>query len=127
MTDFRSIHREAWFWIASVLLVFVIIAGFVVYPFAPLSSLAIVAALIRGALLCICLAAGFMIPMPYGQRAGLVGASVGMVMTTQSLLNPNTPWEAWASIVAGGGWLIFMMSMFGPRVWRKVAGFGGRA
>ena len=125
MTDLRSIHREAWFWVASALLIFVLITGFVIYPFAPLSSLAIAAAIIRGALLCLTLAAGFVIPMKYAERAGLVGASVGMMMTTQSLLNPDTPWEAWASIVAGGGWLMFMTSMFGPKVWRAISSWSG--
>ena len=124
MTENRKIHREAWFWLATALLVFVIVAGFVIYPFAPLTSLAMVAAAIRGALLCMTLAAGFLIPMPLPQRGGLVGASVGMFMTTQSLLNPDTPWEAWASIVAGGGWLLFTSSLFGPRVWQKIASLG---
>lgn len=124
MTETRKIHREAWFWMVFLALAFVIVAGFVVYPFAPLSALAIVAAMIRGALLCMTLAAGFLIQMPRMERAGLVGASVGMFMTTQSLLNPNTPWEAWASIIAGGGWLLFTSSLFGPRVWQKIAGLG---
>lgn len=127
MTENRKIHREAWFWLATALLVFVIVAGFVIYPFAPLTSLAMVAAAIRGALLCMTLAAGFLIPMPLPQRGGLVGASVGMFMTTQSLLNPDTPWEAWASIVAGGGWLLFTSSLFGPRVWQKIANIGSKS
>ena len=126
MIDLRSVHREAWFWLASLTVVGLFLAAFVVWPFAPMTTLAIAAAIIRGALLLLTGSAVFLVRLPYWQRAGLMGATVGMFMTTQSLLNPHTPWEAWASIIAGAGWLIFMISSVGPDIWRKIAEIGAK-
>lgn len=124
MIDLRKVHREAWFWLASLTVVGLFLAAFVVWPFAPMTTLAIAAAIIRGALLILTGSAVFFVRLPYWQRAGLMGATVGMFMTTQSLLNPHTPWEAWASIISGAGWLVFMAASFGPDMWRKIAEIG---
>lgn len=120
MTHLKDIHREAWFWIAGVAIVGVFLMTFMVWPFAPMSSLAIAAAIIRGALLTLTGFAVLAIHLPYWQRVGLAGATVGMFMTTQSLLNPHTPWEAWASIISGAGWLCFMTALFGQTMWEKI-------
>jgi phosphatidylglycerophosphate synthase len=122
----RKLHREAWFWLCGIVFVGLVIGGFVVWPFTPLTTLAIIAAIIRGGLVMMTGAAVLLLSkkLSYVQRAGLGGATVGMFMTTQSLLNPHTPWEAWASIVASGGWLLFTLSTFGPEIWKKLARIG---
>jgi len=124
----RHMHREAWFWIVSVFGLAAFLLVFICYPFAPLTGLAVVAAIIRGALLLLTGSAVFLLPdrLTYWQRAGLMGATVGMFMTTQSLLSPHTPWEAWASIIAGGGWLGFVASSFGPEIWQRISHIGAR-
>lgn len=121
---FREIHREAWFWMAGVSGLALLVTAFVVWPFAPMSTLAVLAAVIRGALILFTGSAVFLMPLPYFQRAGLMLATVGMFMTTQSLLNPHTPWEAWASIISGAGWLAFVASSFGPDLWKRIAAIG---
>lgn len=121
MTRLRDLHREYWFWLAGVGVVGLFMLTFMVWPFAPMSSLAIVAAVIRGALLTLTGFAVLALRLPYWQRVGLGGATVGMFMTTQSLLNPHTPWEAWASIISGAGWLCFVAALFGPVMWERMA------
>lgn len=114
------IHREAWFWIAGTAIVGLFVMTFMIWPFAPMSQLALVAAIIRGALLTLTGFAVIALRLPYWQRVGLGGATVGMFMTTQSLLNPHTPWEAWASIISGAGWLCFVAALFGPSMWNRM-------
>lgn len=121
----RHLHREAWFWVASAAIAVTAVAAIVMWPFAPLTTLAIIAAVIRGALVMMTGSAVLLLKnLDYGQRAGLGGATAGMLLSTQSLLNPHTPWEAWATIVAGGGWLVFSISTFGPEIWHKLARLG---
>lgn len=116
-----NIHREAWILLGVSLAGSLFLIFFLVWPFEPLTSLAYAAAIIRGALLTLTGLAVFVVPLSYGKRAGLAGATVGMVMSTQSLLIPHTPWEGWASIVASGGWLIYALCEFGPIVWGAIA------
>lgn len=121
MTPLREWHRDAWFLIAALAIIAVFMATFTVWPFAPMSSLAVVAAMLRGALVVM---TGFAVVagnLSYLKRAGLSMASVGMFMTTQSLLNPHTPWEAWASVIAAGGWLTYVSAEFGPMMWSRIA------
>lgn len=121
MTRLREVHREYWFWLSVTAVVGLFMLTFMVWPFAPMSSLAIAAAVIRGALLTLTGFAVIALPMPYWERVGLGGATAGMFMTTQSLLNPHTPWEAWASIISGTGWLMFVAALFGPTMWKRIA------
>lgn len=116
-----ALHREAWILLVASLTAALFLTFFLVWPFEPLTSLAYAAAIIRGALLTLTGLAVAVVPMSYGKRAGLAGATVGMVMSTQSLLIPHTPWEGWASIVASGGWLIYALCEFGPIVWGSIA------
>lgn len=122
------LHREAWFWIVGVASLALFLSAFVIWPFAPMTALAVVAAIIRGGLLLFtgCAAVFLADRLTYFQRAGLMGATVGMFMTTQSLLNPATPWEAWASIVSGGGWLGYIAATFGPELWHKIVARWGK-
>lgn len=120
----REVHREAWILLGASLAALAFLAFFLIWPFQPMTSLAIAAAVIRGALLTLTGMAVAFIPMSYGKRAGLAGATVGMFMSTQSLLIPHTPWEGWASIIASGGWLIYALSTFGPDVWARIARVG---
>ncbi len=120
MTPLKDLHREAWFWIAGVAVIGLFMLTFMVWPFAPMSGLAIMAAIIRGALLTLTGFAVIAVDMSYLKRGGLAGATVGMFMTTQSLLNPHTPWEAWASIIAAGGWFVYISAEFGPAMWERM-------
>lgn len=123
----RDVHREAWILLGASSVALLFVAFFLIWPFEPLTSLAYAAAVIRGSLLTLTGIAAFSIPtLSYGKRAGLTGASVGMFMSTQSLLIPHTAWEGWASIVASGGWLIYALCEFGPLVWAKIASIGDR-
>lgn len=119
-----DLHREAWILLGASAAALLFLIFFLVWPFQPMTSLAIAAAVIRGALLTVTGAAVLLVPLSYGKRAGLAGATVGMVMSTQSLLIPHTPWEGWASIIASGGWLIYALSTFGPDVWSRMAKIG---
>jgi len=125
----KRLHREAWFWVAGLCALSLFLVVFVCYPFAPMTARAVRAAIIRDRLLLLTGSAVFLLPdrLTYFQRAGLMGATVGMFMTTQSLLNPHTPWEAWASIISGGGWLGFVASSFGPDLWNRIARMGEKA
>lgn len=120
----REIHREAWILIGASFVAVMFLTFFLIWPFEPMTSLAVAAAVIRGALLTLTGVSVFVIPMSYGKRAGLAGATVGMIMSTQSLLIPHTPWEGWASIIASGGWLLYAMSAFGHDIWSRIAHVG---
>lgn len=126
MTPLRKFHREALFILAASVLLLVVATAFVVWPFTPMTTLAIIAAVVRGGLLLLTGTAIVFVPMSYWQRFGLGAATAGMFMTTQSLLNPHTPWEAWASIVSGSGWLIYALASFGPTLWERIARIGDK-
>lgn len=120
----RDIHREAWILLGATVVGLAFLTFFLVWPFEPMTSLAVAAAVIRGALLTLTGASVLLVPLSYAKRAGLAGATVGMAMSTQSLLIPHTPWEGWASIVASGGWLIYALATFGPDVWARISKVG---
>lgn len=122
----RDVHREAWILMGAALVGLLFLSFFLIWPFEPMTSLAYAAAIIRGALLTLTGCAVFVVPLSYGKRAGLAGATVGMFMSTQSLLIPHTPWEGWASIIASGGWLIYALSEFGPIIWRSIERMGDK-
>lgn len=124
MTPLREFHREALFVLLATCLVCFSVAAFIIWPFTPMTTLAICAAVIRGSLLVLTGSAIVLVPMSYAQRVGLGAATAGMFMTTQSLLNPHTPWEAWASIISGAGWLVFFSASFGPALWERIAKVG---
>lgn len=120
----RKLHREAWFLLAGAAFVLAFMGAAVLWPFATLSHLAIVAAVIRGALI---LFMGSMVifmgdRLSYVERLGLGLAMGCMIMTTQSLLMPETPWDAWASVGSGLGFLIYFTAKAGPDMWSRIAG-----
>lgn len=128
MTRFKDLHREAWFYVALGLSVVVVLFLAATWPFPTLTTLAIVAAVIRGALILFmgAMVLGLSGPLSYAQRGGL-GLAIGcMIMTTQSLLIPHTPWEAWATIGSGAGFLTYFCATAGPTLWEKIARIGDK-
>lgn len=120
------LHREAWFFLFGLGLMVAFVAVAAVWPFPTMTTLAIAAAVIRGALI---LFMGSMVVfmskrLSYAQRGGLGLAMGCMIMTTQSLLVPHTPWEAWASIGSGLGFLIYFCATAGPDMWMRIARIG---
>ena len=106
---------------------FVGVAFFGLWPFAVASKLAVVAAIIRGALiLCVfSIAFGFASKASYAQRACLGLSGSGMLMTVQSLLLPQTPYEIWAAILSATGFLGYFSSVAGPQFWKRIAKLAG--
>lgn len=93
------------------------------WPFEALSRLAVIAAVLRGALiLCVfSMAFGFGPALTYAQRAFLGLAGAAMTMTVQSLLIEHTPYEIWAAILSTAGFLGFFSTLGGPSLWRRIA------
>lgn len=123
----RHIHREAWFYATLFGVASLAIFIGATWPFPTLSELAIVAAIIRGALILFMsgMIAGIAGPISRFERGALGLCVGGMMLTTQSLLIPHTPWEAWASIASGAGLMAYFCARTGPVMWEKVSRIGG--
>jgi len=122
----RELHRDAWILIGFGALSAIFLVFFLIWPFEPMTSLAVAAAILRGSLLTMTGLAAWCLPLSYAKRVGLAGATVGMFMSTQSLLIPHTPWEGWSYIISTSGWLIYALATFGVEVWARIMRLGHR-
>jgi hypothetical protein len=97
------------------------------WPFEAASKLAAVAATLRGALiLCLfAMAFGLGPKISYFRRVCVALSGGAMLLTVQSLLIENTPYELWAAVLATSGFLGFFGSMVGPGMWERIAKLAG--
>jgi len=120
------LHRKT-IWLGVALMVAA--AGFValaLWPFETLSKLAVIAAILRGALIMLLAWTVFgKNKVDYISRACLGLSAVAMTMTVQSLLIEKTPYEIWAAVLSTGGFLGFFIRLFGFGMWERIAKIAG--
>jgi hypothetical protein len=97
------------------------------WPFEASSKLAAIAATLRGALiLCLFTISFGVVPkFTYFQRGASAMWAGAMLLTVQSLLIEDTPYELWAAVLATLGGLGLIGSMVGPGLWEKIAKLAG--
>jgi len=112
--------------VAAMVFALMVVIG-AAWPFEASSKLAVVAAILRGALI-FCLftmAFGLGPKISYFRRLCAALSGGAMLLTVQSLLIEDTPYELWAAVLATSGFLGFFGSMVGPGLWEKIAKLAG--
>lgn len=59
-------------------------------------------------------------PLNQWQRYGMAAMGSGVFLTSTTFLDPNSPFQSWAFLVAGGGLLLYLIATYLPSMIEKV-------
>lgn len=60
-------------------------------------------------------------PITEAQRVGMAMIGSGMIMTSTTFFDPNSPFTSWSFLLAGGGLLVYLIDTYGHELWDRMS------